>query len=760
MAITAAVALSIVKKQHKRVFGKKPILKSYEKLCAIRLISPEGTAECKWFKDAVADPETTELSFLAVAVEGMEMLHTILTLDFAEFPKANGDLYAKYGKWCAANNISTSTEDKERITNFFKSLCALVKPTKEDYIPAQTAFNITRRVYWFDRMRMYQGYDEWDPDHMRTRGSVLKAKSFRMFVDDLKKKIKEWQKTRDFTAANSAMIKKRITPAESKAIKDATLNGDLVGSISKTTADQIHMRTIAMSAISNSTLLRSKDVRSLRDSQMMMHELPDIKPANCVALMWTLNNGKTLNSLMHEENAVGCIEHADPTLSTPIIMAAFKVFQEDLSATRGVSTLTKIEAYFDALKDWINGGAKSGAKPEPTWRKNKTFFIDDPTASISYSTQASDVKRFNKLAGVTGKGAVLHLPRSDKTSRAMESGRISLPTITMAGGWGKQTECEKTYLAGAAIAPVLLTLAMWDNADSYYCCWDTTTAAANIPVELKSVVMSKLDDIIKKMESAKEFSLKNPKIIATNDYFPEQVYLNTMIKLRTKFITTAPLIYTALKELPVYRDHPLFQHELYSIYAAQETTRIKVLLSALNINEQHDKREFLVPLLGSLSPAPSPSNKRKRPTDEMITKAAKYIINTTGTTPAIPNVLEPDNIYEAYQQYTDVFKESPRNWTEWYGKDKSNMMRFHKSYDTYLYIDKAIEAIPSTVSVCSKLETAANSLGVSNRDFVKNCMYFYFHPPKSTTQAPKRPPKCTPEQLESAITATGLPALK
>jgi hypothetical protein len=753
MAIAVAVALSIVRQQHKRMFGKKPILKSYEKLCAIRLLSPEGTAECKWFKDAVADPDTTELSFLAVAVEGMEMLHTILTLDFAEFTKANGDLYAKYGKWCAANNISTSTEDKERITNFFKSLCALVKPTREDYIPAQTAFNITRRVYWFDRMRMYQGYDEWDPDHMRSRGSVLKAKSFRMFVDDLKKQIKEWQKTRDFTAANSAMIKKRITPGESKAIQDAVLNGDLVGSISKTTADQIHMRTIAMSAISNSTLLRSKDVRSLRDSQMMMHELPDIKPANCTALMWSLNNGKTLNSLMHEENAVGCIEHADPTLSSPIIMAAFKVFQEDLSATRGVSTLTKMDTYFDALKDWINGGAKSGAKPEPTWRKNKTFFIDDPTASISYSTQASDVKRFNKLAGVTGKGAVLHLPRSDKTSGAMESGRISLPTITMAGGWGKQTECEKTYLAGAAVAPVLLTLAKWDNADSFYCCWDAN--ATDIPVELKSTVMSKLDGIIKKLESAKAFSLKNPKIITTNDYFPEHIYLNTMTKLRSKFITTAPLIYSALKELPVYRDHPLFQHELYPIYAAQEITRIKVLLSTFNINEQHDKRKFLLPLLPSEN-----KNKRKRPTDEMIAEAAEFITSTASTAMPMPNVLEPDNIYEAYKQYTTVFKESPRNWTEWYGKDKSNMMRFHKSYDTYLYIDAHSNSNANAASVCSKLQTAGTSLGVSNRDFVKNCVYFYFHPPKSTTQAPKRPPKCTPEQLESAITAAGLPALK
>ena len=60
--------------------------------------------------------------------------------------------------------------------------------------------------------------------------------------------------------------------------------------------------------------------------------------------------------------------------------------------------------------------------------------------------------------------------------------------------------------------------------------------------------------------------------------------------------------------------------------------------------------------------------------------------------------------------------------------------------------------------VCNALTRCAAQLDVSVRDFVKNCMYHYYHPCRKSDV--KRPPKCTRTQLELVIANAELPPLK
>lgn len=128
-----------------------------------------------------------------------------------------------------------------------------------------------------------------------------------------------------------------------------------------------------------------------------------------------------------------------------------------------------------------------------------------------------------------------------------------------------------------------------------------------------------------------------------------------------------------------------------------------------------------------------------------------------------PNIMEPDNIYTAYKEYKIVWEPEPvLRWEEWFGMSQANVQRYHRCVDTFRYIDRAVAASSmSAEAVAAQLTSIAHSLLGSSprspRDFVKNCMYFYFHPPKVVD--PKRPPKCTRTQLEAAISAAGLCSL-
>lgn len=130
-----------------------------------------------------------------------------------------------------------------------------------------------------------------------------------------------------------------------------------------------------------------------------------------------------------------------------------------------------------------------------------------------------------------------------------------------------------------------------------------------------------------------------------------------------------------------------------------------------------------------------------------------------------PNVMEPDDIYAAYQEYKTVWEVEPvLRWEEWFGTSQSNSQRYHKSIDTYRYIDRVVGSSSTSTSsstareVCDKLTRCAEMLKVSVRDFVKNCMYHYYHPCRKSDV--KRPPKCTRTQLEQVIANAELPPLK
>lgn len=148
---------------------------------------------------------------------------------------------------------------------------------------------------------------------------------------------------------------------------------------------------------------------------------------------------------------------------------------------------------------------------------------------------------------------------------------------------------------------------------------------------------------------------------------------------------------------------------------------------------------------------------------DSINEIMELLPKDAGVKEIVPNVSEPDNIFKAYMEYKTIWEpKSVLKWEEWFGKSQANLQRYHRSVDTFRYIDRVIETgTASGEDIAAKLTKVAHKIlgdkPRSTRDFVKNCMYFYFHPPKSAD--PKRPPKCTSQQLESAIAEAGLPAL-
>lgn len=98
--------------------------------------------------------------------------------------------------------------------------------------------------------------------------------------------------------------------------------------------DDMVMRTGTMYLLSKATVLRGIDIRNLRDAQIMVHNMEAVGPAPCKAIAMTLTQGKTVNSLAHDENVVGFIRSKDRDNCAVGSLASYKVYTEQMSVSK------------------------------------------------------------------------------------------------------------------------------------------------------------------------------------------------------------------------------------------------------------------------------------------------------------------------------------------------------------------------------------------------------------------------------------------
>lgn len=97
--------------------------------------------------------------------------------------------------------------------------------------------------------------------------------------------------------------------------------------------DNIIMRAGTMFLVSSGTLLRGKDVRGLRDAQIMLHEMPSVGPAPCHTIAFVLTTGKTIHSMAHDENNVGFLRFKNRDMCPVRALASYKVYMEDIAVS-------------------------------------------------------------------------------------------------------------------------------------------------------------------------------------------------------------------------------------------------------------------------------------------------------------------------------------------------------------------------------------------------------------------------------------------
>lgn len=755
MAQTNVMKMAV--EEHKRVFLKTPILNDYKTYEKMPVIGPEGIFVTKWFKEAA---ETNDNEVIKSALQkNMSLLRTILgPLSFRDFKGKNGRWFREWSTWCSATDQDLSAESMDKVTDFYVYMTDKAQPrkgNKKSRSKAHTAVSVLTTVFWFDKLRVYQGWAAWDMNHERKSGEVAETVAFKQLRAQWKSKAMEIQRSAPTTAASARAVKNRLKPEEEKRITQAYRDPGLLEDIrDQTSRDRIVMRVITVSLLSRSTMCRGIDLRTLRDAQIFVHKMPHIGPAPCKPLAVSLTRGKTLRTVANDENLVGFVRDMCRESCAVSALSAFKVFQEDLQPARGNGVLAGIESYMRAMKVWIAAGCH-GDKPEATWRQYHLVFVRDPLKPICYDTHNTDVHRLRNYASVEGKLATTHLSRTDRACHIIEAGGATKDVET-AGGWGLASEGQKTYLPGGLSAAVILSLAGWKDADSFFCAWEGNEA--DIYRELKNLVFPRIDRIYNLIGRASKFASENPKVLSEDDWLPESMMCETYMYLRKVFIEDAVYMRPNAMDWPAYRDHPVFDHPLWPIYAAEENDRVKSRLAKFHSETNTGMLKGLRNILlekGDGDVGTSQNKKRKYSDADIQSLAAALSKDTS----KMPSVLEPDNLYMAYTQFKEVWEvQDHMEWSVWFPFDTSSKSRYHKCSDTYRYINTCITTMSTDAkTVVDKLGHVAKALNVCMRDLVKNCFYFAYNPPKSADV--KRGPKCTRTDLNAALVAVGLPTV-
>lgn len=161
----------LCEEEHAAEFQADPIFDTYFFLASIVVIGVPGIFSTKWFNEAVS--KAASLDDVRVIVKtNMGYLRTMLTLDFKDFKSKNGRLFRHFGAWCTSNGLDLSVENTDKVTAFYHDQCVNATPRDANGHQAKTAMSILTSVFWFDKLRVYQGWSSWRLNHERVPGTL------------------------------------------------------------------------------------------------------------------------------------------------------------------------------------------------------------------------------------------------------------------------------------------------------------------------------------------------------------------------------------------------------------------------------------------------------------------------------------------------------------------------------------------------------------------------------------------------------------
>lgn len=697
------------------VFKNNPLFKPYALQQDIPVLSPIGFPDCRWFKDA----DVVTYDYLK---KHMANLRTTMTRNFVDFTKSKGRIFRLYGDWCKERKLDYSTEDVNKVVEFMKSMAERVEPKKRTKAAAAVV-QLRYSSFCMERLRMYQGWTLWDLDGKHNPGSITQSEAYKQLMDGYKATMEEEQRTRIPDVTQSRVQTHRLMPAEAERMQGALQTGAVTETIMSASArDAMLMRVNWLHAIATALARRPADIRSMKISQMTLHPLPAILPAECIAIRIGLQKFKE-QSLAHNELSLGFARNKNREACALGALASFEVFKHDVAVQRA-NTIGAIKRYLEDLKAWIKDEGRD--KPSPEWRRHHIVFSSDPCVEISGSTHNKDLKRLMAVADVTGKGAAATLPRSNTISELFEQGE-NAEDILHFGNWGPKTEMRDTYAKGTFHARLALKVAGWPSCDQYFCGWEGKEA--DIPPPLLQAVFPDLAATYRLCLEAERATKRYPTRLGPSDWMTELEACKLYKHLRKVFLEDA-----AYKTSPGLFQHEVFEMDEWQAYVSAERTRVEARLKQFHDATPEGMLKRLLENKDSIEVKPE----KKKKKEESMT---------------MPEVLEPTDLCLAYQQFKDIWqKETDLTWKEWFDDDASKH-RYDKSHDAYKYIDRAVETGLTAEEVIDKLECVANELNVTTSVLVKNCFYYYFHPPKNGKD--KR--KVQPEQIRDLLMKVGLP---
>lgn len=763
MARTATSKFTIFKQVAEPLWLKEPLLKSgkpREDALDGSLFSIDGAVFCKWYKDMNAATCGRGAAFpdavSAVVTRKMASLHELFYKRVQKGGKEENNNFFKnhratlvhYAKWCEEKyDANYGMESVEKAAAFLETHAHSVVERKTSTTAlvgdAETMFNAYRNaVAALERLATWQGYTEFAED-LSKHEPIMVLRS-RLFGE----RNVERAAPKDY-AASSRIISKRLNADENQRMTEAYWTGDMYERDYKTVAKahRAQMRDLWFHTTQYEIGRRGQDLRAMRFSMFMLHELECVKPVKpCLALVASLRHAKEVTN--NTEIPLAWVRSADRERCPIGATATNFVWQNDIVGIEGSSLINIMNRDLKTLKKLRKNDAY-----EPRWRE--LFFIHSKSAKeeISYSTHRKGVVAAFEAGDIRNKTAKTQIYRTTRACELIEKG-VQLADVGLFQGWWHDTAAD-IYLKGSIKAGPLLQAAGWESMNDYHCWWES--ADGDIPDALMATVFPGLD----------ELAVLAEKVNADTSKDVSAVKVCEVLKwLRKVFIEDAAIHYAKYSSFPAYVGHPLFKHPLWAEFAVKEAERVErrrqawevqrrdpVLAEMLkeqlqqkddNIRELKDMVKELVSHSKEVIAPPSPT-------------VAETAAPTEDKRP-VPSLFEPRNMRDAYEEWANSQRANfayyidagiPIPWKELYGTKANTMkQRWHKMKPWLMYID----TVSDPTSAMEAMSAIAAKYKVEEGVFIKDAFYHLVHPPSEDVAA-----RIAPDVLRAELAAAQLP---
>lgn len=722
------------------------------------LFSVEGAQCTQWYKDL----DTSDAEAVA-AVVGQKM-RTLQELFYKlvrngdkeennNFFKNHRNTLVHYAAWCTENYGGDYAMNSEhKAAAYLEERAETVvanKRNKDNSVgDAETMYNAYRNtVAALERLALWQGYTEYANDLSKYEPvMVLRSELFG-------ERNVERAAPRDY-AADSRLKSKRLEPEESNKMTAAFWSGDMYEQGYKTVAkgQSAQMRDLWFHNAQFQIGRRGQDLRAVRYSMLMLHELRFVKPVKpCYSLNASLrhakettNNTETPLSWVRAQNREEC-----PIGATALNM----VWRNDMVGIGGASLLSIMKKDLQNLDKMGKTGSYN-----PKWRELFFVHCKDAKDEISYSSHRKGVTAAFD-AGNIKKSAKTHVYRTTRACDLIEKG-VSYNDIGVMQGWIRGVQAD-TYQKASVIVEPLMNAAGWDGLGNYHCWWQS--ADGDIPDELLQLVFPGLDEVAGLAERVQNKTEKDMSAVEVCKVLKwmRQVYIEDAVVHRAKYPT-----------FPAYVGHPLFESTGWEPFVKAETERIQQRQQQWEASQR--------------DPALAEALKEQMQTKDDAIRELKGMVKelmaergsaVASTTPApvevaqaplakdrpVPSLFEPSSMAAAFEQWDTVQRANfnfyidsgiPIPWKELY-QDKANTMRqrYHKMKSWLQYMDAAVrDDNRKAEDVIAQLCAIAAKYRVEEGVFIKDAFYHLVHPPGANIT-----PRIPPEVLQKELDAVGLP---